>query len=260
VAGGPFSWWRFQVPEIRGLVHWHDDMLTITNLEARFYQGDLSGRMAFDFTADRGADFQLQAHVFNANLHPMMADLWTPTNQLEGTIAGDLVVTRANTDDWSSWQGYGRAELHEGFLWDIPLLGIFSEGFEAIGIGKSRVSGLTATYGITNSIIHTSDLALRSTAMRLAYRGTFDFEGRVNGRAEAQLLRDTAVIGPLVSAIFFPLTKLFEYKVTGTLTKPVKEPLYIPKPLLMPLNPFGTLRQIFVPEKPPPPAETERQP
>lgn len=260
VAGGPFSWWRFQVPEIRGLVHWHDDTLSITNLEARFYQGDLSGRLFFDFTAGRGADFQLQTHVFNANLHQLMADLWTPTNQLEGTVAGDLVVTRANTDDWSSWQGYGRAELYEGFLWDIPLLGIFSDAFEGIGIGKSRISGLTATYGITNSVIHTTDLALRSAAMRLAYRGTFDFEGRANGRAEAQLLRDAALIGPLVSAIFFPLTKLFEYRITGTLTKPVKEPLYIPKPLLIPLNPFGTLRQIFVPEKPPAPAAPERQP
>ena len=174
-------------------------------------------------------------------------------------MSGDLTITRANTADWESWNGFGTAKLREGFLWDMPLFGIFSAALNAVipGLGSSRVSGATATYTLTNSVIHTDDLEIRSTAMRLAYRGAIDFKGRVDARVEARLLRDAWVIGPLVSLVLSPLTKLFEYKVTGTLQEPQKEPLYIPKPLTFPLHPFKTLRELFSEEKPntPPPAE-----
>jgi len=48
-----------------------------------------------------------------------------------------------------------------------------------------------------------------------------------------------------VSLVFKPLTKLFEYKVTGTLSQPRMEPLHIPKPLQLPLRPWQTLKDMF---------------
>src|SRR5213079_1681481 len=142
------------------------------------------------------------------------------------------------------------------------LFGIFSTALNAMvpGIGNSRVSGCTATFTIANSVIHTDDMNIRSPAMRLAYRGTIDFKGRVDARVEARLLRDAWVIGPLVSLVLSPLTKLFEYKVTGTLQEPQKEPLYIPKPLLFPFHPFRTLKEIFIQEKPEAPPTSEKRP
>ena len=92
--------------------------------------------------------------------------------------------------------------------------------------------------------------------MRLAYRGGIDFKGRVDARVEARLLRDAWVIGPLVSLVLSPLTKLFEYRVTGTIHEPKKEPLYIPKPLTFPLHPFKSLRELFSEEKPAKPPVT----
>jgi hypothetical protein len=68
-------------------------------------------------------------------------------------------------------------------------------------------------------------------------------------------LRDAWVIGPLVSLVLSPLTKIMEYEVTGTLGRPHLELIYIPKPLQAPFNPLRTLREMFQ-EKPsqiPPP-------
>jgi hypothetical protein len=46
--------------------------------------------------------------------------------------------------------------------------------------------------------------------------------------------------------VFWPVTKLFEYKVTGTLSDPHPEPLYLlPKIVLMPFHPFRTLKDLF---------------
>jgi hypothetical protein len=43
-----------------------------------------------------------------------------------------------------------------------------------------------------------------------------------------------------------PFTKLFEYKVTGTLDDPKYEPLYVlPKILMIPLHPIQAVKGIF---------------
>jgi hypothetical protein len=264
ISGGPFTYWKFNTPQVSGVVRWVNEMVTITNLQADFYRGKLAAQMHFDCAAPRGADFNLHAQVANADLHQLIGDISSTTNRLEGTLSGDLTITKANTADWDSWNGFGQAKLHDGFLWDMPLFGIFSQVLNAVipGVGSSRVSGGAATFTITNSVIHTDDMEIRSPAMRLEYRGAIDFKGGVDARVEARLLRDAWVIGPIVSLVLSPLTKLFEYRVTGTLREPQKEPLYIPKPLLFPFHPFRALKEIFSEEKPdkPNPLPAEKPP
>jgi hypothetical protein len=86
--------------------------------------------------------------------------------------------------------------------------------------------------------------------MRLQYRGTVDFRGQVNARVEAGLLRDMPLVGPVVSTVLWPVTKLFEYKVSGSLGEPKTEPVYlVPKfvflPFQFPFHPLRSLRGLF---------------
>jgi hypothetical protein len=81
--------------------------------------------------------------------------------------------------------------------------------------------------------------------MRLEYTGTVDLSQNVNARVTARLLRDTWVVGPLVSKVLWPVSKLFEYQVTGTLKNPKSEPVYVPKLLLLPLHPIRTLEEML---------------
>jgi len=78
------------------------------------------------------------------------------------------------------------------------------------------------------------------------FNGTVDFEKRIDSRVEAELLRDIPGIGVIISKILWPVTKIFEYRVTGTLADPKAQPLYIvPKILLLPLAPFKVLKDIM---------------
>ena len=49
----------------------------------------------------------------------------------------------------------------------------------------------------------------------------------------------------MVSLALWPVSKMLEFKITGTLQHPKSEPLYIPKLFLMPLAPFQTLEELF---------------
>jgi hypothetical protein len=73
---------------------------------------------------------------------------------------------------------------------------------------------------------------------------------QVDAKVEAKLLRDVWVVGPLISNILLPLTTLFEYRVSGTLSEPKTEPLYLwPKIILAPFHPIRTFKNLMPEEK-----------
>jgi hypothetical protein len=248
LKGGPFHWWRFHVPEIAGHLHWLGQHLTLSNVLVRFYDGDAQGAAGFDFHPGQETDYHFAITTTNTLLRPLMSDLFTNTNRLEGALSGTLVITNANTDNLQSWNGSGNLQLQDGLIWEIPIFGIFSDVLNGMvpGLGSSRASAGACTFGITNGVIRSNDLDIRSTAVRLQYRGTVDFEGRVKARVEAGLLHDVWLVGPVVSTVFWPVTKMFEYKVTGSLGDPKAEPVYlIPKFMLLPFQmPFHPLRTL----------------
>jgi len=243
-----FEWLKLKTTNIVGTIHWQNQSLILTNVMAAFYGGNGNGFANFDFRAPHeGADYQFFANVTNVNFHALMADLSSPTNRLEGTLAGRLVVTNADSRNWQTWEGFGRANLHDGLLWEIPIFGIISPVLNTVapGLGNGRATDATARFVITNGVIFTDSLDIRSTMMRLEYKGTVDFKQDVHARVTAQLLRDTWVVGPVVSTVLWPVSKLFEYQVTGTLKAPKSEPVYVPKLLLLPLHPIRTLEELF---------------
>jgi len=246
--GGPFHWWRLNVPHVVGHVHWTGQYLTLTDVRADFHGGQAAGVAKFDFRPQPGTDFQFAVGITNLQLQSLMADLSTQTNHLEGWLSGALSVTKANSEDWRTVNGYGEVHLRDGLIWDIPLFGIFSPILNGIspGLGNSRASAGACSFVITNGFIFSNDLEIRSTAMRLKYRGTVDLQSSVNARVEAEVLRDVWGFGPVVSAVFWPVTKMFEYKVSNTLSDPKTEPVFIlPKLILLPFHPFRALRSLL---------------
>jgi hypothetical protein len=254
IDGGPFHWWRFHVPHITGHVHWLGKHLSLSKVQVRFYGGQAAGSAGFDFYPGAPTDYHFNVTTTNTALRALMADLFTKTNRLEGSLSGTLVITNANTAAIQTWNGYGNLHLQDGLIWEIPIFGVFSDVLNGMtpGWGSSRASAGSCTFGIANGVIRSNDLEIRSTAVRLQYRGTVDFEGRTRARVEAGLLRDVWLVGPVVSTVFWPVTKLFEFKVTGTIDDPKAEPLFlIPKVMLLPFQmPFHPIRTLkgFLPE------------
>ncbi len=264
VAGGPFHWWRFRLPEVKATVHWLGKELALDDLKADFYGGDAMGSAHFKFREDGEADFEFSSTITNTYLHLFVEDLTARTNQLEGFLSGYVRVTSANTITLQSANGFGDMHLKDGLIWDIPLFGSFSPILNGItpGLGNLRASAGDCTFVMTNGVLRSEDLLIKTGAARLAYRGTVDLEGNLNSRVEANVLRDMWVVGPVVSTVLWPVSKMFEYKVTGTLDQPKTEPLYvIPKLIQLPFLPFRALKGLFQDKTPPPaPAPAPEKP
>jgi len=260
ISGDAFRWKDFRFQQLAGNIDWIGRTMVLTNMQGIFHGGRVAGHAHFAFPRKKGAEFSFKLAVAEVDFHSLMSDLSderSRTNRLEGVLNGELTVVAGNTEQANSWMGYGKVHLRDGLLWDFPVFGLFSPILNTIvpGLGNSRAKQGSGEFLITNSVISTKDLDIQATAMRMHFEGTVDFEKRINSRVEAELLRDLPGIGLVVSKILWPVTKIFEYEVTGTLGEPKAEPLYmIPKVLLFPLQPFKILKDVFTPaplEKPP---------
>jgi len=256
ISGDAFHWRDFRFQQIAGNIDWIGRVMNLTNMQGIFHGGRTAGYAHFEFPRKKGADFTFKLSVAEVDFHSFMSDLWGGTNKLEGKLTGELTVVAGNTEQPNSWMGYGKVRLRDGLIWDIPLFSIFSPILNAVvpGIGNSRAKTGGGEFLITNSVISTKDFDIQATAMRMHFQGTVDFERRLDSRVEAELFRDLPGIGVVISKILWPVTKVFEYRVTGTLLDPKPEPLYIiPKILLLPFQPFKAIKEMVTePPKPSP--------
>ncbi|HWD20369.1 MAG TPA: hypothetical protein VHB20_13930 [Verrucomicrobiae bacterium] len=248
VAGRNFHYTNLVTDAISGSVDWRARHVVLTNVQAGLYNtGSLVGKCTFDYVPKVGTSFQCDFTAKDVDLPALARSLTGRTNKLEGMLDGQLTMDCASAKDRRTWNGSGSVHVHNALLWDIKMFGILSPALNAIvpGAGNSSGYDASASFVITNGVIATDDLVAHSTGFRLLYRGTVDtVDKRMDARVEAEVLRDTRVLGPLLGALFSPLSKLFEYRVTGDLRSPKKEPVFIPAPLMMLLRPFHTLRSM----------------
>ncbi|HZM03982.1 MAG TPA: hypothetical protein VFC44_13305 [Candidatus Saccharimonadales bacterium] len=250
VRGQQFHWSNILADRIDGGVDWQARTVVITNIEANLYKtGTFVGWMVFDYVPKHGSDFRTTFTATDIDLSSLVKGFTAKTNRLEGMLDGNLTLAGPSTTNHQTWQGRGRIHVHDAMLWDIKIFGLLSPVLNAIspGAGNSRARAATATFIITNSGVSTDDFEIRSSGFRLGYRGTVDMNRVIDARVEADLLRDTPLFGPLLSAALIPLSKLFEYRISGTLHNPVMEPLYLPKFIMLLLRPFHTLKSLSNP-------------
>lgn len=247
IAGKDLTWGYLQVDAGSGEANWINQTLTLTNLNALAYDGGiLTGNAFLDFQVSGKADYRMDVAFTNVNVQTAVHSIGG-TNQIEGRLNGTLTVNSADTTGLHTWNGYGRGELTDGLIWEMPIFGVFSPILDAIvpGFGKSRARSATADFIITNGIAYSDDLEIKSSGFRMQYRGALSHEGQIDARVVAEPLRDTWIVGRVLSSALMPLSKLFEYKVTGPAQNPQMKPVYVPKVVMMTLRPFKTLKGLL---------------
>lgn len=256
------QWWYLDFDNLLATVSWTGTHISITNVAGGFYGGLLGANVEVDASKKEDAVFQFNASYTDVDLQRLVGDLSMDTNQLEGVLSGEVTVLEGHSDEVHPWSGFGNAQLRNGYLWNLPLFGMLSPAFNTVspGLGAAKFRDGNALFNITNRSVNFKAIELLSPAMRLQIRGPVDFDGRLKLVLEAEPLRDVPLFGPLVNLVLSPFTKLMEYDLTGTLSSPEAELRHVPSFLLIPLQPFQTLKSVFggtpaASKDPPPPVK-----
>lgn len=242
-----FEWWYFKFTNLVATVGWKGDRLSITNVTSGFYGGSLETDIQLDLTEPRNTRFTADPRFRDVRVDLLMEDLVTRTNQLGGLLSGQVLVEQGQSRKGMPWKGRGNAEIRDGLLWGLPLFGLLSPVFDAVapGMGKAQFNAGNGIFTLTNNMVDFQRVELISSAMRLDMKGGVDFDGNVDLLLEARPLRDVPLLGPILDLVLAPFTKLFEYKIGGTLGQPEAELRHVPSFLLTPLRPFKILKGVF---------------
>ena len=252
IDGGAFRFSRFNSRDINGEIFWRGQNMTLTNIVAEFYGGELRGNLSAKLKENRSADLAFHLETKDTELTGLMSDILKKKSELSGRLEGVLDIT-ANSKDWKSWNGLSSVTLKDGYLWELPLIGIFAPVLDGLmpGLGASTFSEGTADFTITDGVVGTRDLELKSALIRLQYKGKVDFDGRIHDAGVvAEALRDTWVIGPVLGPLFnlalSPIERMLKFEVSGTLSQPKLEMKHIPKVLLVPFQlPFKVIDELI---------------
>ena len=239
-----FHWWKLNATQIEGSAHWKGSNVYLNDWTGKAYSGSFSGDGEFlTDTELKQTQFKGTVNFSKIRLGLLMKDLLDRDKAMAGSLQGTLRFDQGLTFDTSSWEGSGYAELREGVIWDIPLFGFMSPVLNGIhpGMGNSKATRATADFKFSNGSVRTDNLKAQARGFALDYRGQVTYEGVVQATAQAMLLNDIP-LGGVMSKVLSPMTKLFEYEISGTLGEPVGRPLYVPKWLLAPLTPVQSVR------------------
>lgn len=239
-----FHWWKLNATQIEGTALWKGFNVYLNDWKGKAYSGTFSGDGEFlTDTELKQTQFKGKVDFSHIRLGSLMKDLLDRDKAMAGNLQGTLRFDRGLTLDTSSWEGSGYAELREGVIWDIPLFGFMSPVLNGIhpGMGNSKATRATADFKFSNGSVRTDNLKAQARGFALDYRGQVTYEGVVQATAQAMLLNDIP-LGGVMSKVLSPMTKLFEYEISGTLGEPVGRPLYVPKWLLAPLTPVQSVR------------------
>lgn len=130
--------------------------------------------------------------------------------------------------------GTGHMAIANGDLMRVPVLGPLSRFLDAIvpGVGIMKQTEFETDFTLSESRVHTPNVKLLGSLLSMEARGDFAYDGQLRYAVEAKLLR-SGVIASAVRLITMPVTKLFEFDLSGRMNDPHWEPRNLPRSLFL---------------------------
>lgn len=212
--------------------------MALRNVRGEWHGGSGAGTVELE-PAEPPEDpvrYRAEVRVDGADFGAIMRDLsdadataYSGRISVEGRLAGAI-----GDGQGRGAVGEGRVRIREGRLMQIPLFGGLSRGLARLypGLGFAAQTDFHADIAIAEGRIRTDNAQLEGGAISLRARGYYGIENRIRMVAQVRPLRSGLIAGAL-RIVTFPLTRLLEFDVTGTLEEPRWEPRNLPKELFL---------------------------
>jgi hypothetical protein len=220
-----WAWRRFD--GVRFHAELEGSSLTVRDIRGTVGDGGFRGHMTADPLFDPEGTFVLELEGQNLDLSEMIiAATDAEDTPYTGTLAFVLRLVGALEDTpemsrFQTYQGTGRVEIREGELFRIPLLlglsRILSRMFR--GFGYASQTDFTANLEIGDGRIRSDDLFLSGRILSIEGEGWVDFDQQVRANLRVQAFRRGA-LAEAVNLFLWPIRKLIEVRLTGTLDQP----------------------------------------
>ncbi len=134
-----------------------------------------------------------------------------------------LIEGMTGKDTIGSLKGHGALRISDGRVFMMPVFGGLSEFMTKIIPGLDLVlkqSDLKTKFVIDKGYIITDKVAVEGDVLSLKAYGSYMLKGDLDFDVQVKLLKEHTFGGKVVRFITYPISKLFEFSLKGSLTDP----------------------------------------
>jgi hypothetical protein len=190
--------------------------------------GDETGRTTYELNGEaQGIVLGAVAAAFgqDAERHPGRL-------RLKGRLAGEVGDPRSMT-------GSGELRVSDGRVFLMPVFGGLSEYLAQIIPGVDfilRQTDARASFTVADRQIRAQKVSIEGDVLSLSGEGRCGFDQTVDFAVQVRLMKEHTLVAKLLRVVTYPISKLLEFKLEGTLSEPKWYPVSFAKALLQRLR------------------------
>ncbi len=212
-----------------------EDTAYINDVQADFCRGLVRGSgSVYPVSNATNLRYHLQGNVREVNFQMLTRNLTgQAADQYHGYLSGQLELDGfLNDPSGQTATGRGWIEIGAGRLFQFPLFGGLSEFLGHIVPGLSlivRQTDARASFVIKDGKIHSDDIIIEGEVITLVCAGDYHLNGDLDFTVQVKLLKKNTLVGGILQIALMPVTKMLEFRLTGTVKEPHWRPAYLPK-------------------------------
>jgi len=200
---------------------------TLSNIRGRIYDGTFSGQamLVAPHGTRTNTEYAVEANMADVDFEKLAGVLTGDADkEYDGTFHGYLALRgMAGEGNGHTAKGNGHLGIENGHVYMLPVFGGLQEYMTKIIPGLDFVlsqSDAKATFEIADSRVHSEDVRIKGDIISLSGKGDYGFNHQLDYDAQIRLLKSHTIGGRILKPIFYPLSKLFEFRLRGTLDEP----------------------------------------
>ncbi|MGQ9661838.1 MAG: hypothetical protein ACUVWX_05790 [Kiritimatiellia bacterium] len=213
---------------------------TLSGITASMCGGRFEGKLTLVVPEDAttNTQFALEGELHDAEFEQVLSALGTERSaEYRGKFWARFRLEGAWDVAWKrTVAGKGRVSVKRGRVFMLPLFGGLSRILTRIIPGLEfvlRQTDAEATFIIQEGVAYADKLAIEGDVLSLEGKGFYGLaDHTLDLQIQVKLMKEHTLVGTLLRAITYPLSKIFEFRLCGTLEEPVWYPINFSTDLL----------------------------
>ncbi len=218
---------RFTTDECSFSVRMQGPTNTLSNMRGRIYGGTFAGQATFvvPHRERTNTEYAVDATVVDVDFEKLAGVLTGEKDkEYEGTFYGEVSLRGlAGEGNGHTARGKGHLGIKNGRVYKLPVFGGLSEYMTRIIPGLDFVlsqSDAKTEFSVADRRVHSEDVKIKGDIISLSGKGNYGFDHQLDYDVQVRLLRSHTIGGRILKPIFYPISKLFEFRLRGTLDDP----------------------------------------
>lgn len=173
-----------------------------------------------------GMRYQVKGEVINVDFQRLRS-LWSTNSagRVDGKLYGSVELSgRTGPNPLASLVGQGYLNMRRGFVFRLPLFGGMTDALASALPGLDialRQTDVSVPFEILNGRLISDDAQVEGDVLSLSAHGYCRLaDGQLAVDVQVRPLKEKGLLGQTVRALTYPVSRLFEFRLDGTIDEP----------------------------------------